>query len=126
MIYESKLTSYQQFYHLESPKVQSVLLISAQILFCLCIHAIVLFIHSLEGLRPSLNLLTNDGALLAEDDPLSLLGTSEEIVASIISWNLPPLIDRYIEAASNMHKGTIVQSSFGLDLNFLFLVSLLC
>ncbi|PNF14176.1 Tonsoku-like protein [Cryptotermes secundus] len=53
--------------------------------------------YSVEGLQPSLSLSTKDGALLSEDDPVLLVG-SEEVMCTVISWNIPPLTDRYMES----------------------------
>ncbi|XP_047113180.1 tonsoku-like protein isoform X1 [Schistocerca piceifrons] len=60
--------------------------------------------YSLEGLRPTLTLQTSDGALLAEDDPISLITGSNELIASVVSWNLPPLTERYVEAAASLQS----------------------
>jgi hypothetical protein len=66
------------------------------------------FCCSFEGLQPSLSLLTKDGALLSEDDPILLVVGSEEVVSTVISWNIPPLTDRYMEACRSLHSGIIV------------------
>jgi hypothetical protein len=59
-------------------------------------------------LQPSLNLFTKDGALLSEDDPVLLVVGSEEVMSTVISWNIPPLTDRYIESCHALHSGIIV------------------
>lgn len=56
-----------------------------------------------EGIKPLLELETKNGAILAEEDLLSMLfpiGTTqaEELNATILKRSLPPLIDRYEEA----------------------------
>ncbi|XP_077297886.1 tonsoku-like protein [Arctopsyche grandis] len=56
--------------------------------------------YKLEGIQPTINLLTSDGALLADDDPLSIILGSSELVANITNWNLPPLGSRYVECCS--------------------------
>uniref|UniRef100_A0A1B6ECU5 Uncharacterized protein n=1 Tax=Clastoptera arizonana TaxID=38151 RepID=A0A1B6ECU5_9HEMI len=56
--------------------------------------------HSLEGVEPKLSLSTEDGALLAPDDPISLLLSSPEVHATVSSWNLAPLNHRYKEACT--------------------------
>jgi hypothetical protein len=63
------------------------------------------FCCSVEGLQPSLNLFTRDGALLSEDDPVLLVMGSEEVLSTVISWNIPPLTDRYMEACQSLHSG---------------------
>lgn len=61
---------------------------------------------SLEGVSPVLNLTTEDGALLDMNDPISIVLNSKEVCASVLSWNLAPLVDRYKEAclAANVGK----------------------
>jgi hypothetical protein len=66
-----------------------------------------LFCCSIEGLQPSLSLLTRDGALLSDDDPVLLVVGSEEVMSSVISWNIPPLTDRYMEACQFLHSGIV-------------------
>jgi hypothetical protein len=58
-------------------------------------------------LQPSLNLLTKDGALLSEDDPVLLVVGSEEVMSAVTSWNIPQLTDRYIESCHALHSGII-------------------
>lgn len=60
---------------------------------------------SLEGIAPVLNLMTADGALLDTEDPLSIVLNESEVCASITSWNLAPLVDRYKEACSASSTG---------------------
>jgi len=62
---------------------------------------------SIEGLQPSLSLLTRDGALLSDDDPVLLVVGSEEVMSTVISWNIPPLTDRYMEACQFLHSGIV-------------------
>ena len=65
------------------------------------------FFCSIEGLQPSLSLLTRDGALLSDDDPVLLVVGSEEVMSTVISWNIPPLTDRYMEACQFLHSGIV-------------------
>lgn len=65
------------------------------------------FFCSVEGLQPSLSLLTRDGALLSDDDPVLLVVGSEEVMSTVISWNIPPLTDRYMEACQFLHSGIV-------------------
>lgn len=63
-----------------------------------------------EYMMPTLELESNSGAILADDDPLSLLfpmGTthSEQLRAKIIKWSVPPLVERYREACRDMTIG---------------------
>ncbi|OWF54535.1 tonsoku-like protein [Mizuhopecten yessoensis] len=60
--------------------------------------------YSLCGLRPFLTLTTKDGAFLAPDDPISLvLSADEEVQASVDSWDMPPLSQRYDQACRTLH-----------------------
>lgn len=56
-----------------------------------------------EFMKPKLELECKNGAALAEDDYLSILFPNgslqaEEVLAKVLKWNLPPLIERYKEA----------------------------
>lgn len=68
-------------------------------------YSVYLLCCSIEGVQPSLNLLTSDGAILADEDPLSLVIGPAELQASITSWNLPPVGERYIECCSQLKTG---------------------
>lgn len=59
---------------------------------------------------PILELETKNGALLANDDLLSLLFPmgayqAEEIEARIIKYNIMPLVDRYKDACQDLELG---------------------
>eukprot|EP00058_Branchiostoma_floridae_P019181 XP_002604670.1 hypothetical protein BRAFLDRAFT_94832 [Branchiostoma floridae] len=57
------------------------------------------------GLRPRLALHTREGAMLEAHDAISdVLSTNEEVVASVQSWDLPPLPERYIKACENSNS----------------------
>lgn len=71
------------------------------------------FCCSIEGLQPSLSLLTADGALLSDSDPVLLVVGSEEVMSTVISWNIPPLTDRYMEACQLLHSGIDTSWSYG-------------
>lgn len=60
---------------------------------------------SVQGIEPQLSLSTQDGALLAPDDPVSLLLSVSEVHATVISWNLAPITERYKEACSSLNTG---------------------
>lgn len=55
------------------------------------------------GLEPCLTLMTPDGAILTQDDPLSLVLGIPELQSNILKWNLPPLHERYLEACSQLN-----------------------
>jgi NF-kappa-B inhibitor-like protein 2 len=60
-----------------------------------------------EYMIPSLELETKNGAILADDDPISLLfpmgaTQAEEVEARVVKWSVPPLIDRYRGACQDM------------------------
>lgn len=59
----------------------------------------------MEGVEPKLSLLTEDGALLAPDDPVTLLLSASEVHASVSAWNLAPLTQRYREACASLKIG---------------------
>jgi hypothetical protein len=65
------------------------------------------FCCSIEGLQPSLSLVTRDGALLSDDDPVLLVVGNEEVMSTVISWNIPPLTVRYMEACQFLHSGIV-------------------
>ncbi|ODN05135.1 Tonsoku-like protein [Orchesella cincta] len=56
------------------------------------------------GVKPILTLQTKDGATLSSSDPISLvLGTNErELVGVVSDFDLPPLIERYAAACSDV------------------------
>ena len=63
-----------------------------------------------EYMVPTLELETKNGAILADDDPISVLfpmgaTQAEEVEARIVKWNVPPLIDRFKEACQDMGIG---------------------
>ena len=54
------------------------------------------------GLRPVLVLQTSEGAYLSPEDTIAdVLSNNEQIVASLESWDLPPLSERYEKACLN-------------------------
>ncbi|XP_078060152.1 tonsoku-like protein isoform X2 [Mustelus asterias] len=54
------------------------------------------------GLRPKLS-LKKEGALLAPQDPIvHVLQSNEEVLAEVLSWDLPPLTDRYKRACDSL------------------------
>lgn len=67
-------------------------------------------------MAPSLELETSNGAILDDNDPLNLLfpmGTAqaEKVVARVIEWKLPSVIDRYREICGNMGLGKTFYTS---------------
>lgn len=62
-------------------------------------------------MKPSLELETKNGAILAEEDLLSMLfpigsTQAEELKATILKRSLPPLTERYEEACIQMKSST--------------------
>ncbi|XP_051872421.1 tonsoku-like protein [Pristis pectinata] len=54
------------------------------------------------GLRPKLT-LKKEGALLDPQDPIiHVLQSNEEVLADVVSWDLPPLADRYRKACQSL------------------------
>ena len=54
------------------------------------------------GLRPVLALKTREGAYLSVEDKISdVLSSNEEVMASVESWDLPALSERYRDACVN-------------------------
>ncbi|KAF6214622.1 hypothetical protein GE061_009365 [Apolygus lucorum] len=51
----------------------------------------------LEGVEPKLRLLTSDGAILLNSDPVSLVLSMGELQGQVLSWNLPSLVGSYEE-----------------------------
>ncbi|XP_048477221.1 tonsoku-like protein, partial [Rhincodon typus] len=63
--------------------------------------------YSIEcGVRPRLS-LTLDGALLSPHEPIiNLLHDNEEVLAEVVSWDLPPLSERYKRACDSLAQTT--------------------
>uniref|UniRef100_A0A0A9Z4Z7 Tonsoku-like protein n=2 Tax=Lygus hesperus TaxID=30085 RepID=A0A0A9Z4Z7_LYGHE len=55
----------------------------------------------LEGVEPKLRLLTSDGAILLNSDPVSLVLSMGELQGQVLSWNLPSLVGSYEEMCYN-------------------------
>ncbi|XP_049874535.1 tonsoku-like protein [Pectinophora gossypiella] len=53
--------------------------------------------YKLTGVRPVFSLMTSDGAILSEDDPLSLVLSSPELKTCITNWKASPADERYLE-----------------------------
>ncbi|XP_026742058.1 tonsoku-like protein [Trichoplusia ni] len=53
--------------------------------------------YKLTGVRPIFSLMTSDGAILSEDDPLSLVLSSPELKTCITNWKASPAEERYLE-----------------------------
>ncbi|GJQ70821.1 hypothetical protein Trydic_g748 [Trypoxylus dichotomus] len=82
-----------------------------------------------EGMTPVLELETKNGAVLAEDDNISILfplgvTLAEEINATIVRWNVPSFTQRYKEACIALNIGEnvtlsriILETSTILDLS---------
>ncbi|XP_014248141.1 tonsoku-like protein [Cimex lectularius] len=57
--------------------------------------------RSLESVEPVLRLVTQDGALLVDSDPISLVMNMGDLVGNVLSWNLPSLTTIYEETCRN-------------------------
>ncbi|KAG6450561.1 hypothetical protein O3G_MSEX006650 [Manduca sexta] len=53
--------------------------------------------YKLTGVRPVFSLMTLDGAILSEEDPLSLVLSSPELKTCITNWKASPAEERYLE-----------------------------
>ncbi|KAJ0178449.1 hypothetical protein K1T71_006272 [Dendrolimus kikuchii] len=53
--------------------------------------------YKLTGVRPVFSLMTSDGAILSEDDPLSLVLASPDLKTCITNWKASPAEERYLE-----------------------------
>ncbi|XP_045495806.1 tonsoku-like protein [Colias croceus] len=53
--------------------------------------------YKLTGVKPVFSLMTSDGAILSEDDPLSLVLASPELNTCISNWKASPAEERYME-----------------------------
>jgi len=51
--------------------------------------------QKLESVNPILNLTTDDGALLDENDPIDLVYGLQEVLGNVIGWNTETLIETY-------------------------------
>ncbi|XP_050428178.1 tonsoku-like protein [Adelges cooleyi] len=63
--------------------------------------------QKLEGVKPILNLSTEDGALLDENDPINLVFGFQEIVGTIVNWST--------ETLTEMYKKSSVDSNTAFD-----------
>lgn len=64
----------------------------------------MIFFCSLKGLRPVLRLMTEDGAIFENDDPISV--TFGEVISStVLDWKLPHISKRYIEVCQQLKTG---------------------
>ncbi|XP_072947183.1 tonsoku-like protein isoform X2 [Epargyreus clarus] len=53
--------------------------------------------YKLTGVRPVFSLMTSDGAILSEDDPLSLVLSSPELNTCVTNFKASPAEERYLE-----------------------------
>lgn len=51
--------------------------------------------QKLEGVNPILNLTTDDGALLDENDPIDLVFGLQEVLGNVVGWNTETLLETY-------------------------------
>ena len=65
--------------------------------------------YALYHMRPVLSLATQDGAMLAPEDIVSMVFCNNETVhASVESWDLTPLPQRYSEACKALSAGSLL------------------
>uniref|UniRef100_A0A2A4JT97 Uncharacterized protein n=1 Tax=Heliothis virescens TaxID=7102 RepID=A0A2A4JT97_HELVI len=64
--------------------------------------------YKLTGVRPIFSLMTSDGAILSEDDPLSLVLSSPELKTCITNWKASPAEERYLECCDALSIRTIL------------------
>lgn len=57
-------------------------------------------------MEPKLSLRTEDGAMFAPQDPLTLLLSYREVEGVVVSWKMHPITERYREACSDLAIGT--------------------
>lgn len=71
--------------------------------------------YKLTGVRPVFSLMTSDGAILSEDDPLSLVLSSPELKTCITNWKASPAEERYLECcdASGIPPNEEIQQAIG-------------
>ncbi|RVE50626.1 hypothetical protein evm_004750 [Chilo suppressalis] len=62
--------------------------------------------YKLTGVRPVFSLMTSDGAILSEDDPLSLVLSSPELKTCITNWKASPAEERYLECCEALGIST--------------------
>lgn len=54
--------------------------------------------QKLEGVNPILNLTTDDGALLDENDPIDLVYGLQEVLGNVVGWSTETLIETYTKS----------------------------
>ncbi|XP_063382703.1 tonsoku-like protein [Cydia fagiglandana] len=71
--------------------------------------------YKLTGVRPVFSLMTSDGAILSEDDPLSLVLSSPELKTCITNWKASPVEERYLECCEALGISTCeeIQQTIG-------------
>ncbi|XP_060802573.1 tonsoku-like protein [Amyelois transitella] len=62
--------------------------------------------YKLTGVRPVFSLMTSDGAILSEDDPLSLVLSSPELKTCVTNWKASPAEERYLECCDALGLST--------------------
>lgn len=71
--------------------------------------------QKLEGVNPILNLTTDDGALLDENDSIDLVYGLQEVLGNIIGWSTETLIETYKKLCSESNITVNEQISQCLD-----------
>lgn len=71
--------------------------------------------QKLEGVNPILNLTTDDGALLDENDPINLVYGLQEVLGNVVGWSTETLIETYKKSCIESNITFNEQSSQFLD-----------
>lgn len=71
--------------------------------------------QKLEGVNPVLNLTTDDGALLDENDPIDLVYGLNEVLGNIVGWSTESLVETYKKSCTESNTGYNEQISQFLD-----------
>lgn len=64
-----------------------------------------IYIFRKEGVKPEIQLETKEQAILDPKDPLEMLLGCEELYSTVLSWHLPPVVDRYKDACETVKSG---------------------
>lgn len=71
--------------------------------------------QKVEGVNPVLNLTTDDGALLDENDPIDLVFGFQEVLGNIIGWSTESLVETYKKSCTESNTTFNEQISQFLD-----------
>lgn len=71
--------------------------------------------QKLEGINPILNLTTDDGALLDENDPIDLVYGLQEVLGNVVGWSTETLIETYKKSCVESNTSVNEKISQSLD-----------